>query len=199
MGGGVPPQAPPWIQCTGLSVAHSLPPPRICVCARTQRHTCPHTDVPTRSHTRTQLTCPHAHTLSRSHQHPLHASQATGTRSEGPSPLPGEVLCPPQKRQGKRLTGGGQVCTDMGDCTSESQWERGDKTGTSRGGRAGRGAAPAAKPLPVRGPGVSASLPFLPSFQEALRTSLRIRRKKRGRRRWRRTEPQEEGRKEEAA
>ena len=51
----------------------------------------------------------------------------------------------------------------------------------------------------MRGPGVSASLPFLPSFQEALRTSLRIRRKKRGRRRWRRMEPQEEGRKEEAA
>lgn len=52
---------------------------------------------------------------------------------------------------------------------------------------------------PVSGPGVSASLPFLPNFQEALRTSLRIRRKKRGRRRRRRTEPQEEGRKEEAA
>lgn len=85
-----------------------------------------------------------------------------------------------------------------GDCTSESQWEGSDKTGTSRGGRTGQGGPQRPSHQPVRGPGVLASLPFLPSFQEALRTSLRIRRKKRGRRR-RRTEPQEEGRKEEAA
>lgn len=40
-----------------------------------------------------------------------------------------------------------------GDCTSESQWEGSDKTGTSRGGRTGRGAAPAAKPPASERPG----------------------------------------------
>ena len=172
--------------CTLTSTSSDL-----CVCTHTEAH------VPT-----------YRRPDALSHTHSAHLSSHTHSVTQSPAPTPrlsghwdpiggtlssswGGPLPTPETARKERLTGGGQVCTDMGDCTSESQWESGDKTGTSRGGRAGRGAAPAAKPLPVRGPGVSASLPFLPSFQEALRTSLRIRRKKRGRRRWRRTEPQE--------
>lgn len=190
----------------------------VCVCARTHRHTCPHTDVPTRSHTliwvprRAELTCPHAHSDT---QPP--ASHSTPLRPLGPHRRDtlvflGRSFAYPRNGKGREIHGqregvyryGEAHCEDGIGCISESHRKSRYKRGKSRGGRGGRGAGPRGQVTTSVRPrrlGTSELRTHCLSFQISRRFSgpaLRTRRKKSGRR-GRRTEAQEEGRKEEAA
>ena len=174
----------------------------VCVCAHTHRHTCPHTDAPARSHTlvwvprRAQLTCPHAHSDTQSP-----ASHSTPLRPLAPDRRDtlvflGRSFAHPRNGKGREIHGqregvyGGAHCEDRLEVQGRKRRMRGRSPWSSH--------HVSERPRPLR---TSELPPHCLSFQISRRFSgpaLRVRRKKSGRR-GRRTEPQEEGRKEEAA
>lgn len=213
MGGDTPLQVPPWVQHTGLSAAHSLPPPRsVCVHAHTGTHahiqTSPRALTHSSGYPGALSSLVLTHTLTRSHLHPTprplgHWGPIEGTLSSSwAGPLP-----TPEMAREERVTGRGKVCTDVGGHTVKAALTAFLKvTGkaVTREGSPGEeeedGGGPSGPvTTAVRDPGASAPLSSdLTVPPSKFPGGSQDRRKKSGRR-GRRMEPQEEGRKEEAA
>lgn len=160
----------------------------VCVCARTHRHTRPHTDVPARSHTlvwvprRAELTCPHAHSDTQSP-----ASHSTPLRPLGPDRRDtlvflGRSFAHPRNGKGRDSHGqregvyrrGGAHCEGSLDGISESHRKSSYERGKSRGGRGGRGRSQRSSHHGSERPrrlGTSELRPHCPSFQISRRFS----------------------------